>query len=150
MPGPAVIPIVMGGIAAARLVAPKIAESLISRGLAKKATGDAAKLAKRKVQSGAVQEIKQFKDLPATIQNKAKSNPTGQQKPSTGSRQGKHTYEFSKNTAAENRARIQKLQEQEAKQAAAKAASKQQAKTMKRKGGGKVMSGSDLVSSLYD
>ena len=44
MPGPAAIPIIMAGISAARLVGPKLAESLISRGLAKKANNSSAKV----------------------------------------------------------------------------------------------------------
>tara|TARA_R100001082_G_scaffold87363_1_gene53890 strand:+ start:513 stop:1145 length:633 start_codon:yes stop_codon:yes gene_type:complete len=210
MPGPAAIPIIMGGIAAARLVGPKLAESLISRGLAKKATGDVAKLAKKKVKSGAVKEINQVKDLPTTVQDKMKF---GIKKAQQKSKPSPSNISKESNTAAQNRARVQRMQEQEAKQKAIKAEARAKARaekpqikkqktpeeiehnkllsnpaywnylnkasnkiknqarvtasprtprlqkgmrfarkseTTKRQDGGKVMSGSDLVSSLYD
>ena len=210
MPGPAAIPIIMAGISAARLVGPKLAESLISRGLAKKATGEAAKLAKNKVQSGTTKEINQVKDLPATVQNKMQFGiKKAQQKPKPSS--SKISQESS--TAAQNRARLKQMQEREAKQEAAKQAAKKlkpkserqrdphislkeirkkkllgnrsyenylnkalnkeknqarviespttprsqkgmrlprKGETMKRKGGGMIGSGNDLVASIYD
>lgn len=212
MPGPLAIPIIMAGVGAARLVGSKLASSLISRGLAKKATGEAAK--KAKVRGN---EINQVKDLPATIQNKMKFGIKKAQEKSTLSPKERHSPFKSigkeSNTAAQNRARLQQMQKQEAKQAAVKAEAKaakpkserqrdphfslkeikkrkllgnrayenyltkamnkeknqarvtespttlssqknmrlpRKGETMKRKKGGQVMSGSDLVSSVYD
>jgi len=211
MPGPLAIPIIMAGVGAARLVGSKLASSLISRGLAKKATGEAAK--KAKVRGN---EINQVKDLPATIQNKMRFGiQKAQEKTTLLPKERSSSLKMGKesNTAAQNRARLQQMQKQEAKQAAVKAEAraakpkserqrdpnfslkeiknrklmgnrpyenylskamnkeKNQARvtespttlssqkgmrlprkgeTMKRKKGGQVISGSDLVSSIYD
>ena len=204
MPGPLAIPIIMAGVGAARLVGSKLASSLISRGLAKKATGEAAK--KAKVRGN---EINQVKDLPATIQNKMRFGiQKAQEKTTLLPKERSSLLKVGKesNTAAQNRARLQQMQKQEAEARAAKPKSERQrdpnfslkeiknrklmgnrpyenylskamnkeknqarvtkspttlssqkgmrlprkGETMKRKKGGQVISGSDLVSSIYD